>query len=103
MRLNAGCRIGCQQITKHTTNNSTQIARTTTMYAKSLETLNMITQDLHQTPKMHMVTQDNNKDGHNNIGVTKKHINTQKAKQDEPRAQDKIKMGLRPDTKQGEA
>ena len=56
------------------------------MYAKSLETLNMITQDLHQTPKMHMVTQDNNKDGHNNIGVTKKHINTQKAKQDEPRA-----------------
>ena len=40
----------------------------------------MITQDLHQTPKMHMVTQDNNKDGYNNIGVTKKHINTQKAK-----------------------
>ena len=40
------------------------------MYAKSLVTKKMITQDLHQTPKMHMVTTDKNKDGHNNIGVT---------------------------------
>ena len=53
---------------------------------KSLITQNMISHYLNQTPKMHMVTQDNNKDGHNNIGVTKKHINTQKAKQDELRA-----------------
>ena len=54
---------------------------------------------------MHIITKDNmdehnNKRGHTNII---KHENTQDAKQDRPRAQDKMRIGLRLDIKQGNA
>ena len=55
---------------------------------------------------MHMITKDNNMDEHNNKrGHTNiiKHANTQDAKQDGPRAQDKTRTSLRPDTKQRKA
>ena len=55
---------------------------------------------------MHIITKDNNMDEHNNKrGHTNiiKHENTQDAKQDGPRAQDKMRIGLRLDIKQGNA
>ena len=38
---------------------------------KSLVTQNIITQDSHQTPKMHMITKDNNMDEHKNKWANK--------------------------------
>ena len=72
---------------------------------KSLVTQNIITQDSHQTPKMHMITKKTtwmNTKTNGQTSITK-HANTHDAKQDGPRAQDKTRMGLRPNTKQEEA
>ena len=44
-------------ITKYTTNNHTTYVNNEDA-CKSLITQNMISQDLNQTPKMHMVTKD---------------------------------------------
>ena len=66
---------------------------------KSLVTQNMITRDLHQTSKMHMITKDNNMDEQNNkrghTNITK-YANTQDAKQG-------LGPNARPNTKQGKA